>query len=329
MKKHKTLIISKKEAQKLVTMKMAIEAVEKAFREYGRGKVQMPAKIYLNLEKFHGDFRAMPAFIDSFELCTLKWVNAHPQNKQFGLPAVMAVIILSDPKNGFPLAIMDGTFATSLRTGAGAAVAAKYLARKNSQAVGLVGCGAQARTQLLALREVFKLKEVKVYDQNAAAAKKFILAMKKPDEKMILANSIKDCVTDCDMIATITPSRKPIIRLGWIKNGMHVNAIGADAQGKEELDPKILKRSKVVIDDWQQASHSGEINVPVSRGLITKRDIYATLGEIVAGRKRGRTSKTEITIFDSTGLAIQDVAVASLIYREAVKKRAGRFIEIV
>lgn len=326
---NKTLILSQKDIAGLVDVKSVIRVVEEAFREYGLGRAQMPPKIYLDLKEFSGDFRAMPAYVRKFKLCTLKWVNAHPQNVAFGLPAVMAVMIVSDPETGFPLAIMDGTLATSLRTGAGGAVAAKYLARKNSQVVALVGCGAQARSQLTALRAIFQIKEARVWGHRKALVQEFIRAMKNKDYVMTAAATIRGCVAGADIVVTTTPSRRPIVRSEWIDGGVHINAIGADAPGKEELDPKILERARVVVDDLAQAAHSGEINVPVQKGIFGLKDIYATLGEIVAGKKKGRTNGREITVFDSTGLAIQDTAVASLIYKAALKKKIGRWMTIV
>ena len=325
----KTLILGQKDVAKLVDVKSAIGAVEQAFAEYGLGRARMPPKIYLDLPEFSGDFRAMPSYVSKFKLCTLKWVNAHPRNAAFGLPAVMAVLIVSDPKTGFPLAIMDGTLATSLRTGAGGAVAAKYLARKDSSVVALVGCGVQARAQLVALREIFKIKDVRVWGHQKALAARFIHAMKRPGEAMTAAKNIQECVAGADIVVTTTPSRVPLVQSGWIKEGTHINAIGADAPGKEELDPKILKRAKVVVDDFAQAAHSGEINVPVQKGIFKLKDIHASLGEIVAGRKKGRTSEREVTVFDSTGLAIQDTAVASLIYKAALKKKLGARMTII
>ncbi len=325
----KTLILSQKDVATLVDVKSAIGAVEEAFAEYGLGRTRMPPKIYLDLPEFFGDFRVMPSYVGKFKLCTLKWVNAHPNNARLGLPAVMAVLIVSDPKTGFPLAIMDGTLATSLRTGAGGAVAAKYLARKNSSVVALVGCGVQARTQLVALREIFKIKEVRVWGHQKALIQKFIRALRRSGEAMAAAVSIRKCVEGADIVVTTTPSRKPIVQSQWIKDGTHLNAIGADAPGKQELDPQILKRGRVVVDDLEQASHSGEINVPVTKGIFNPKDIYATLGEVVTGKKKGRSGPHAVTVFDSTGLAIQDTAVASLIYKAALKKKIGRWITII
>lgn len=329
MKRYKTLILKRSDIEKLVDIKKSIQVIETAFKEYGSDRVQMPAKIYLHLDRYRGDFRAMPAFIERLKRCALKWVNVHPRNKALGLPAVMAVIVLSDPRNGFPLSIMDGTYATNLRTGAAGGVAAKHLARKDSRIVGLVGCGAQARTQLQALKGLFNISEVKVWGHKDSYVKDFIKDMKRLRLKLVATKDIRDCVLDSDIVVTTTPSRKPLIKLKWLKVGVHINAIGADAKGKEELEPAILKKAKVVVDAWEQASHSGEINVPLKKGLISKKDIYADIGQIVAGKKRARSAKDEITVFDSTGLAIQDVAISNLIYETALKKKVGKWIEII
>jgi len=329
MKNLKTLILDRKDIERLVDIKKSIRAIEDVFKEYGKSKVLMPAKIYLHLDKYGGDFRAMPAYVEKLDKSVLKWVNVHPANKRFGLPAVMAINILSNPRNGFPLCIMDGTYATSLRTGAAGAVAAKYLARPDSKIVGMIGCGAQARTQLKSLLVLFKIKEVKVWDCNKFAIRNFIKEMKAPGLKLIGSKNIKECISNSDIVVTTTPSRKPFLKLEWLKKGVHINAIGADARGKQELQTSILKKAKVVVDTWEQAFHSGEINVGVRKGLLSRRDIYADIGEIVAGKKRSRIKKEEITVFDSTGLAIQDVAICNLIYKTALKKKAGRKIQII
>jgi len=215
----KTLILTKSEIMRLLTMKEALRAVEEAFRYYGMGRVQMPAKIYLHLDRYSGDFRAMPAYIEGVEAAGLKWVNVHPGNRRFGLPAVMAIIILSDPKTGFPLCIMDGTRITNLRTGAAGGVAAKYLARPGSSVVSLVGCGAQGRAQLEALDELFDIKSVNVWGNEAGSAKRFLNDMKHLGLKMRISGDIPGCVKDADIIVTTTPARKPIVRSGWVKKG--------------------------------------------------------------------------------------------------------------
>jgi alanine dehydrogenase len=326
----KILLLRDREIEPLLEMNEVLEAVEQAFREKGLGRVQMPAKTYLFYEKYNGDLRVMPAYMESMEASAVKVVNVHPNNRRFNLPTVMAVIMLIDPKTGAPQAIMDGTKITAVRTGAAAGVATKYLARAGSSKLGIVGAGVQASTQLEFMLQVADISEVRVYDVDDESKNRFVAWASKdhPDVKFIPAAGVEEVATNSDIICTVTPSRKPVIINEWVDYGTHINAIGADAPGKEELDPAILKRSKVVIDDWEQAWHSGEINVPVSKGLIDRSDIHGEIGEIIVGKKKGRASPREVTVFDSTGLAIQDTVVAKLLYKKATEKKVGTEIEL-
>ncbi len=326
----KTLILDAATIKKLVGIKEALKAIEDVFRLLGEGKTRMPPKLYLPLPEFDGDFRAMPAYVEGLKGCGIKWVNVHSQNKKRTFPTVMAIIILSNPSNGFPLCIMEATYLTALRTGAAGGVAAKFLARPDSRKVALVGCGVQARTQFQALMEVFDIREVKVWGIKDKETREFIgefKGLKKVDIK--LSPTVEACVKDSDIIVTTTPSRKPLVRLKWIREGVHINAIGADAEGKQELDSRVLKKAKIIVDDIKQASHSGEINVPLSRGELSKKEIYADIGEVVCGKKKGRSKKGEITIFDSTGLAIQDIAMANLVYSKGLKLKGARYVNFV
>lgn len=340
--KHQTLLLTRQDVQKILDMKRAIPIVERAFRSHGLGHTQMPVKSYLYLRKFNGDFRSMPAYLSDSHAAGFKWVNAHPDNRKFGLPAVMALVILGDAKTGYPLAVMDGTYLTAIRTGAGGGVAAKYLARKNSSVVSFIGTGAQARTQLDALRLLFRIKEIRVWSDDSQSDERFarnagaalrgrpsirgLAQGPAPTFAINISKSARECVRDADIIVTTTPSRKPIVKREWIARGAHINAIGADGPGKQELDPKILKYAKVVLDDWAQAMHAGEVNVPISKKQLKRSDIHASLGEVIARKKSGRTSTSEITVFDSTGLAIQDIACADFIYRQALRRHLGKSI---
>jgi len=322
----RVLLISRRDVEGIASMKEVMDAVEKAFRAKGLGKVEMPPKVYVNFPK--GDFRVMPCYIPELGFSGVKIVNSHPENpERYGLPTVMATIVLIDPETGKPVAIMDGTWITSMRTGAAGGIAAKYLARKDSKIVGMIGAGVQARTQLLALNEVFDIEEVRVYAKTLAECEKFREDMKYLGLN-ILPRKIEDAVRGCDILVTTTPVTQPIVKNEWISEGMHINAIGADSSGKEELEPEILRRAKIVVDDWEQACHSGEVNVPLSKGIISKTNIYAELGEIIAGKKPGRISDEEITIFDSTGLAIQDLATATLVYKKAKASGLGFEVEL-
>ncbi|MEM2312510.1 MAG: alanine dehydrogenase [Candidatus Nezhaarchaeales archaeon] len=329
-----TLILTRKDVEALLDMKEAIGAVELAFKEKGLGRAQMPAKIYLFYEKYGGDLRSMPSYLENLDVSAVKVVNVHPQNpEKYGLPTVMAVLILIEPATGFPLTIMDATYLTDMRTGAAGAVAAKYLARRDVKTVALIGSGRQARTQLLGLVTLYGgLESVKVYSISKESREAFVdEAIKKyPSVKEIRAvGTAEEAVRGADIVVTVTPSRSPIVMSNWIKEGVHINAIGADAPGKEELDPAILKRAKIVVDDWEQASHSGEINVPLSKGLLTKQDVYGEIGQVVAGLKPGRTSNEEITVFCSTGLAVQDAVTAKLVYDKAKSRNLGVWMQLV
>lgn len=279
--------------------------IEEAFAEHARGRVQMPPKVYITFSE--GDFRTMPGYIPSLDIAGVKIVNVHPGNPGIGLPTVMALLVILDIGTGRPVSLLNATDLTDLRTGAGGAVAAKYLSPHRSIRLGVVGSGRQARAQVEAIGRELDILEVKVWSRNEKNAMQFCTQV--PDLECSSAPLPEVC--ECDLLVTTTPSREPLIMDEWIHEGTHINAIGADAPGKEELDPAILRRARVFVDDPAQAVHSGEINVPIQQGLFSEAMIAGTLGEVVIGKKK-RNSSSEITVFDSTGLAIQDLAIASL-----------------
>jgi alanine dehydrogenase len=305
-----TIILNRRDIKDLLDMKDIINALENVFKDASNGKTSMPAKAYLEVPL--GDFRAMPAAIPG--AAGIKWVNVHPGNAVYHLPTVMAVLVYNDPLTGYPLAIMDATDITAFRTGAAAAIASRYLARPDSQSLGIVGAGRQAYTQLQAHLELFDLKSILVYDKSKDAMDNFVEYFAGYPVKAALLEE----VAGADIICTLTPSREPYLKKEWLHEGVHINAIGADARGKEELEPGILNAAIVVVDNIIQTSEAGEINVPVSLGLFKIKDIYATLCQIVGGKKIGRRNEKEITVFDATGIAIEDIAVAKLIYEKAI-----------
>jgi len=325
------LILGDREVRTLLTMENAITAVEEAFKEKNLGKVQTPLKTFLFYEKYNGDHRFMPAYLEKLDIAGVKIVNTHPENRRkYGLPTVAGIIVLAKPETGQLLAILDATWITVVKTAAASAVATKYLARKDAETLGLVGAGLQAIAHLEALAQVAKLREVNVWSRTRETAEKFIKRMKKQHSEMkfTIAKDLREAVENSDVVATVTPSRQPIVMADWVKPGTHINAMGADAPGKQELSPGILSKAKIVVDDLEHCSHSGEINVPLAQGLISKEDIYGEIGEIVLGRKPGRTSPSEITVFASTGVAIQDIAVAQIVHRKAVMQGFGTKIDL-
>ncbi|MDY9924148.1 alanine dehydrogenase [Methanobacterium sp.] len=317
-----TLLLKQSEIKELITMKEVVDSVETAFKAYAEREVQMPAKEYLFFHE--GDLRIMPCYVRSNEEAGVKCVNVHPKNPtEHQLPTVMAVIELVDPETGFPMAVMDGTLVTDLRTGAAAGVATKYLARPDSETVGIIGAGKQACTQLMALNEVMDIKKAKVFCRTCSTRTNFAkTASKLYGFDVEAVETAEEAVRNVDVVVTTTPSRKPLIKVDWISPGTHINAMGADAPSKQELETRLLLKSKIIIDSWDQASHSGEINVPVSQNVLKRKDIHAKLGDVVIGKETGREGD-EITIFDSTGLAVQDVVTAGLIYRRAREQGMG------
>jgi len=327
----RVLFLRDDEVRGLLTMREAIEAVEAAYREKGLSRVQMPPKSYLYFTRHDGDLRVMPSYIEALEIAGVKVVNSHPLNpERHGLPTVMALLVLVNPPDGRPLCVMGATWLTAMRTGAGSGVATKYLARKDSVVVGIVGAGTQARTQAMAMVEVLKeLREVRVYDRKPEVARRFAEEMSRSlGVEVRPTPNVEECVRGVDVVCTTTPSRSPIVMRDWISPGTHINAIGADAPGKQELDPAILKSATIFVDDLEQASHSGEINVPLRQGIISLSDVRGEIGEVVAGKKPGRTSDAEITVYDSTGLSILDVATGELVLRKAEREGVGLWLDL-
>ncbi|ESS04530.1 MAG: L-alanine dehydrogenase [uncultured archaeon A07HR67] len=321
-----TVLLGPDDVAESAQLSEVIDAVEGAFGAYARGATQMPAKSYIDLPQHDGDFRSMPAYIDAregagedWEGAGVKWVNSHPDNPdRHDLPTVMGTVVYSDPETALPLALMDGTELTRLRTGAAAAVATDYLARENATSLGLVGAGIQAHTQLEAVAEVRDVETVVVADVDESAVREIVDSY--GDDYDVRSGSNAEAAA-CDVVSTTTPVRDPIVHEAG--ETTHVNAMGADAEGKHEVADAVLQTAKLVIDDYEQCTHSGEINVPWSEGLLGDDDLHGELGSVVAGDLPGRVAGDGVTVFDSTGLAIQDVAAAHVVYEHASTHGAG------
>ncbi len=315
-----TLLLTQGDLHRVLSLNDVLRAVEQAFAAHGRGEAVMPPKVYLELAHHEGDFRAMPAYLRG--AAGVKWVNSHPNNPTaHRLPTVMGLYVLSDPATALPLAVMDATLLTAVRTGAAAAVATKYLARRGARSIGFVGCGVQARWALRAHREVFgDGMQVLAADISRQAAERLVGEL--GGEAVSL-----EAAAEADVVIVATPSRRPVVRRQWVRPGAHLNALGADAPGKQELEPALLRDGRLFVDDRYQAFESGEVNVPLREGSLRREQVAGTLGEVIAGRVDGRTDEAQITIFDSTGLAVQDVAVARALYEAARDAGVGQRID--
>jgi ornithine cyclodeaminase/alanine dehydrogenase len=321
------IILTQSEVKECLSMKEAIDAVKVAFSAFAKGRVQMPSVQHLDVHKHNGEVDIKSGFVEDFGLIGTKIASGFYENVKKGFPPGIAVIVLLDLETSMPLAIMDGTHITAYRTGAAGAVAAKVLACKNSSNVGILGAGTQGRMQLLALQEIFNIQKVKIWDIERGLAEQY---GKEISVDVQVVDTPEQVVPDADILVTATPSRKALIGEEVIHDGLHINAIGADGPGKQELDPAIMTRaSKIVVDRLAQCRRIGEIQHALQQGLIKESSIHAEIGEILNGDKVGRESDNEITIFDATGLSAQDIAAAKIVYDAAKKKSLGKSISLL
>jgi alanine dehydrogenase len=280
----------------------AIDRVRDAFLRFHAGEWSMPAKVYLQSPPY-GDFRAMPARGDGFAL--LKWISSFPGNPQRGLPTVMGVICLSDAETGAPLMLLDARSVTALRTGAAAAVATRALARGGATSVGIVGCGLHGAWAARCLAAAgFTTGVCSDPRAEAAAALAGELGWR--------AGSRAEAVA-CDVVCCVTPGAEVVVDVGDMRAGLHLNMLGADGPGKAEATVGAVASCALFCDEWEQASHGGELTGAISAGLVAREQV-TELGAVLAGEAPGRPGPAAVTLFDSTGLAIQDLAVARAAY---------------
>jgi alanine dehydrogenase len=322
----KTLILGRNEMMGLVTPAEYVSCVEQAYRMHGEGRYYMDPKGHIVLDKYPGEWEAMPSYIEEPEAAACKWVSIREQNRErFDLPTVFSILIYTHPETGFPLAICDGSHHTVMRTGAAAAVSAKWLAREDAKVLAIVGAGNMAEGTLETCNEVRRWDQVRVWSRSSETLDDFVGAQQPKYDHFEIAPStnLEQVVRGADVVVTVTPARGPIVEDAWIGEGTHIAAVGADKAGDQELDGRILQRARVFVDDIRQCRTDGEINVPLAQGLITEADLAGEIGEVITGKKPGRTSDEEITLFDSTGIALQDSATVPLEYERAVAAGVG------
>ena len=287
----------------------AIERVRDGFVEYAGNEWQMPPKVYLDASP-KGDFRAMPA--KGAGLAILKWVTSFPRNPEAGLPVVMGMICVSSAGDGEPLALVDVRAVTALRTGAVAAVAAQELAREDARTVGMIGCGLHGTWAARCLAAA-EYGPGLCFDPDPEAAGQLA-------GELGWEVGAREDALGCDVVTCVTPGNEPVVRVADVRPGIHLNMLGADGPGKAEAEPEAVARCQLFCDEWTQASHGGELTGAVEAGLVAREQV-AELGGVLTGSHPGRSAPEATTLFDSTGLAIQDLALC-LALIEA--HRAGR-----
>jgi alanine dehydrogenase len=291
----------------------AIERVREGFVEYAGGDWEMPPKLYLEVPP-HGDFRAMPA--KGAGLALLKWVTSFPRNPAAGLPVVMGMIAVSSATSGEPIALVDVRSVTALRTGAVAAVAAQELAHEDARSVGIVGCGLHGAWAARCLAAA-EYGPGLCFDPNPEAAGRLA-------GELGWEVGSRDEALECDVVTCVTPGAEPVVFEADLRPGLHLNMLGADGPGKAEAEVGAVGGAELFCDEWQQASHGGELTGAVEAGLVTRDDVRE-LGAVLTGAAPGRSGPGAVTLFDSTGLAIQDLAIcrALLDAHAAGRVRAG------
>ena len=324
MNAEEILLLTPREIATLLTIDDCIVAVEQAFRLFGEGKAIPPAVLSMHLPG--GGFHVKAGVLDLGRQYFAAKVNGNfPENaSRFSLPTIQGVIVLCDAENGSPLAVMDSREITSLRTAAATALAAKHLARKDSRTVTICGCGNQGRVQAMAISHIYKLKTLFLYDKSAEQAQG--LAQQLTEELGIPVSAVPDlanAVRQSDICITCTTSHKPFLGPEDVSPGTFIAAVGADNPDKQELDPALMAKGKIVVDILEPCAVMGDLHHGIAAGVVTRADVHAELGEIVAGKKLGRESDQEITIFDSTGMALQDVATAAFLYEKAQRQGSG------
>ena len=310
-----TLLLSRADVERLLTPEVCIAAVEDAFRELALGSVPPPA--ILGVHGDEGSFHVKAGLLGTYFAAK---INANfPQNAaRHALPTIQGTVTLFDSQNGVPLAIMDSISITALRTAAASAAAAKYLAPKECDTALICGCGGQAAAQLRALMAVRRPRRVLAYDQDAKRAATFAASV-----GATVSTDLAAAVAASRIIITCTTARRYFITREMVQPGTFIAAVGADNENKQEIDPQLLAGSTVVTDLTEQACTIGDLHHAIAAGAMSREDVHAELAEVVAGRKRGRSSDQEITVFDSTGTGLQDVAAAIAVYRRAIDERAG------
>lgn len=319
------LILSRKDLKQLLQMADVIEAVEEGFREYKTGRGTVPVRMCVNVGSGKEIFLFMPAYLGGQNSFGTKIVSVFPENPKGNLPTIQAAFLLNDPTTGEFLALMDGTFLTAIRTGATSAVATKYLSKKHSSVLGIIGTGAQALFQAEGICKVRPIKEILAYDQDRERALRFAERVSEQLRISVrVTESPKALVENTDVLVTVTTSPHPVLDGRDLKSGTHINAVGAYAPGMRELDDITIKKARIVVDTYEGClAEAGDLLIPIKNGVISNEDIHGDLGEVILGQKPGRRTENEITVFKSVGFAVEDLVTAHLAYQRARERGVG------
>ena len=328
----KTLLLNKEDVGRLIDMREVIGTVEEAYKAFNSDQVVQPPYTCIHLPPPRGEIDFKLGYCKANEIISMKSSSGgFPNNPtEYGVPSGMGTILLFDARTGALICVMDGSLITGLRTGAAGAVSVKALARKNARIIASIGTGNQARMQIRAIREVMSIEAIHAWDSHAQTLAQFKADIEREFGIPVVAAASKQAaVQQADILVTTTRGKGSLVEAAWIQPGTHIVAIGTDTYGKQEFEPEIFRGAKIVNDSIAQCIEKGETWHPLNRNIIRREDIHAELGEILLGQKPGREREDEITIFDSTGMAIQDNTTAARIYRNAIASQAGTTFEFI
>ncbi len=323
------LLLSREDIKKVFTIKDAIETNKQAFVQVVEKTCEIPLRTQILAPKYDGTFLFMPAYAENIDRASLKIVNIFPHNIDQGKSSAPAQVLLIDGTDGIVKSILDGTYITQLRTGASSGVAFELFGRKDARVGALIGTGGQAATQLEAMLAVRDLEEVRIYDTNRERLVAFVDLMTQElahyGTKFIAAGSSDEAVEGADLLATVTPATKPVFDATKVKKGCTISCVGAYQHHMQEMDPVILNRASKIYFDSQEAvlQEAGDILIPLEEGTITMEDFTGNIGDVIKGELVGRESDDEIIVYETVGVAAQDLMAANMIYENAVEAGVG------
>jgi ornithine cyclodeaminase/alanine dehydrogenase len=324
------LLLSEDQVQSLLDIDELVTALEQAHIQYSTGKAVMPVRLVVPLNDIQGRITSMPGYLNQEQALGMKVVTYFQNNEKQGLPAILATIMLFSAETGKMMAVMDGTYITTIRTACASALATRALANPETPVLGIIGAGVQARAHIRALSRVRRLSKIKIYSPSASSGQKVKSALETEISVAIEpTTNAEEAVRDSDLVVTASTAKQPVLKAEWLKPGAHINAVGSHRPDLREIDGKTLSLSRVVVDSRVAImAECGDILLAIKENSFSEKRIHAEIGEVLTGGKTGRSNSEEITLYKSVGIAIQDVATAQLVYQKALEQKLGTKVEI-